>query len=164
MLRVYPWIGIPDEVIKLISNLMELWKTRMEIWTKWEKMTSRWINISCEFLQGDSFLPVGFFISEIPVCQLLQRAGGTEWAHQEAEMSLEYIAYLLMIWWCIKKVMGYSEMTMKLLYRKATIQGHNMEYQNVQRLCLNEVRWSGRKIRSSGRKNENDGLRRKWNL
>ena len=26
MLRVYRWIGIPDEVIKLISNLMELWK------------------------------------------------------------------------------------------------------------------------------------------
>ena len=28
MLRVYRWIGIPDEVIKMISNLMELWKTR----------------------------------------------------------------------------------------------------------------------------------------
>ena len=26
MLRVYRWIGIPDEVIKLISNLMELWR------------------------------------------------------------------------------------------------------------------------------------------
>ena len=26
------WIGIPDEVIKLISSLMELWKTRLEIW------------------------------------------------------------------------------------------------------------------------------------
>ena len=34
MLRVYQWIGIPDEVIKLISNLMELWKTRLEIWSK----------------------------------------------------------------------------------------------------------------------------------
>ena len=31
MLRVYKRIGIPDEVIKLISNLMELWKTRHEI-------------------------------------------------------------------------------------------------------------------------------------
>ena len=26
------WIGIPDEMIKLISSLMELWKTRLEIW------------------------------------------------------------------------------------------------------------------------------------
>ena len=71
MLRVYQWIDVPDEVIKLISNLMELWKTRLEIWSKREKMTSRWINISCGFLQGDSYSPVGFCISEIPVCRLL---------------------------------------------------------------------------------------------
>ena len=54
MLRVYRWIGIPDEVIKMISNLMELWKTRLEIWSKGEKMTSRWIStrrqFSCWFL------------------------------------------------------------------------------------------------------------------
>ena len=41
MLRVYRWVGIPDEVIKLISNLMELWKTRLEICNKGEKMASR---------------------------------------------------------------------------------------------------------------------------
>ena len=76
MLRVYQWIGIPDEVIKLISNLMELWKTRLEIWSKGAKITSRWINISCKFLQEDSYLPVGFCISEIPVCRLLQRSRG----------------------------------------------------------------------------------------
>ena len=74
MLRVYRWIGIPDEVIKLISNLMELWKTRLETWSKGEKITSRWINISCGFLQGDSYSPVGFCISEIPVCRLLQQS------------------------------------------------------------------------------------------
>ena len=33
MLRVYQWVGILDEVIKLISNLMELWNTRLEIWS-----------------------------------------------------------------------------------------------------------------------------------
>ena len=76
MLRVYRWIGIPDEVINLISNLMELWKTRLEIWSKGEKITSRWINISCGFLQGDSYSPVGFCISEIPVCRLLQQSRG----------------------------------------------------------------------------------------
>ena len=31
MLRMYQWVGISDEKIKLISNLMELWKTRLEI-------------------------------------------------------------------------------------------------------------------------------------
>ena len=74
MLRVYKWIGIPDEVIELISNLMELWKTRLEIWSKGEKTTSRWIKISCGFLQGDSCSPVGFCISKIPVCRLLQES------------------------------------------------------------------------------------------
>ena len=67
MLRVYRWIGIPDEVIKLISNLMELWKARLEIWSKGEKITSRWIIILCRFLKGDSYSMVGFCISEIPV-------------------------------------------------------------------------------------------------
>ena len=72
MLRVYHRIGIPKEVITLISQLMEKWKTRLEIWSRGEKLTSRWIDISCGFLQGDSYLPVGFCISEIPVCLLLQ--------------------------------------------------------------------------------------------
>ena len=76
MLRVYQWIGVPDEVIKLISSLMELWKTRLEFWSKGEKMANRWINISCGFLQGDSYSPVGFCISEIPVCRLLQPSMG----------------------------------------------------------------------------------------
>ena len=76
ILRVYQWICVPDEVIKLISNIMELRKTRLEIWRKGEKMKSRWINISCGFLQGDSYSPVGFCISEIPVCRLLQQSRG----------------------------------------------------------------------------------------
>ena len=68
MLRVYRWVDIPDEVIKLISDLMELRKTRLEIWSKGEKMTSRWINIMCGFLQGDSYSALGFCISETPGC------------------------------------------------------------------------------------------------
>ena len=30
----------------------------------------------CGFLQGDSYLPVGFCISEIPVCKLIQEFKG----------------------------------------------------------------------------------------
>ena len=40
MLSVYQWIGIPDERIKLNSNLMDFWKTRLEIWRKVESMTN----------------------------------------------------------------------------------------------------------------------------
>ena len=76
MLRDYHWICIPKEVITLISQLMEEWKTRLEIWSRGEKLTSRWIDISCGFLQGDSYSPVGFCISEILVCLLLQQSKG----------------------------------------------------------------------------------------
>ena len=66
----------PKDVITLISQLMEKWKTRLEIWSRGEKLTSRWIDISCGFLQGDSYSPVGFCISEILVCLLLQQSKG----------------------------------------------------------------------------------------
>ena len=36
--------------------------------------------------------------------------------------------------------MRYSEISMKLLYRQATIQEHATEYQNVERYCLSVVR------------------------
>ena len=39
---------------------------------RWGKCISRWINIMCTFLQGDSYSPVGFCISEISVCKLFQ--------------------------------------------------------------------------------------------
>ena len=76
MIRVYDWIGIPRNVIRLIVELMSKWKTRLEIWNGSEKMTSRWIRILCGFLQGDSYSPVGFCITEIPVCILLQHSRG----------------------------------------------------------------------------------------
>ncbi len=76
MIRVYEWIGIPQKVIKLIEELMGKWKTRLEIWNGGKKMTSRWIQMLCGFLQGDSYSPVGFCITEIPVCILLQHSRG----------------------------------------------------------------------------------------
>ena len=76
MIRVYEWIGIPRNVIRLTEELMSKWKTRLEIWNGSEKVTSRWIRILCGFLQGDSYSPVGFCIIEIPVCILLQHSRG----------------------------------------------------------------------------------------
>ena len=55
---------------------MSKWKTRLEIWNEGEKVTSRWIEIQFGFLQGDSYSPVGFCITEIPVCKLLQQSKG----------------------------------------------------------------------------------------
>ena len=41
MLRVYNWIGIPGHVIRLLSDLMRKWKTRLEIWSDGKKKVSR---------------------------------------------------------------------------------------------------------------------------
>ena len=76
MISVYEWIGIPMSVIELIKELMRKWETRLEIRRDGEKMTSRWIQILCGFLQGDSYSPVGFCISEILVCILLKLSCG----------------------------------------------------------------------------------------
>ena len=128
MLRLYKWIGIPDEVIELISNLMELRKTRFEIWSKGEKMTSRWIKISCGFLQGDSYSPVG--LCKIPVCRLLQesrryRMGppGNRDASRTHSLFVDDL----------KVYQESHEMSMKLLYKQVTILEHVMVYRNVQR-------------------------------
>ena len=76
MIRAYEWIGTPRNVIKLIQELMSKWKTRLEICNGSENMTIRWIRILCGFLQGDSYSPVGFCVSEIPICILLQHSSG----------------------------------------------------------------------------------------
>ena len=41
-----------------------------------KKKASRWIRILCGFLEGDSYSPVGFCITEIPVGILLQHSRG----------------------------------------------------------------------------------------
>ena len=61
---------------------MRKWKTRLEIWKDGEKSISRWINIMCGFLQGDSYSTVGFRISEIAVCKLLQECKGYRMGQQ----------------------------------------------------------------------------------
>ena len=76
MLRVYTWIGIPTNVVTLMRELMRKWKVRLEIWNDGEKKISRWINVLCSFLQGDSYSPVGFCLTETPVCNLLQETKG----------------------------------------------------------------------------------------
>eukprot|EP00112_Aurelia_sp_Birch-Aquarium-sp1_P001776 Seg1193.5 transcript_id=Seg1193.5/GoldUCD/mRNA.D3Y31 product="LINE-1 retrotransposable element ORF2 protein" protein_id=Seg1193.5/GoldUCD/D3Y31 len=76
MIRVYEWIGLHTVVISLLKELMNKWKTRIEIWRNGEKYVSRWIDIKCGSLQGDSYSPVGFCITEIPIAKLLEQSKG----------------------------------------------------------------------------------------
>ena len=41
-----------------------------------EKSITRWIDIMCDFLQGDNYSPVGFYTSEILICKLLLESRG----------------------------------------------------------------------------------------
>ena len=76
MVRVYEWIGIPTTVISLLRELLNKWKTRFVLWKDGEKCVSRWIDIKCGFLQGDSYSNDGFCITEIPIAKLLEQSKG----------------------------------------------------------------------------------------
>ena len=76
MLRVYEWMGIPKSVCKVIEQLMIRWKTRLEVSDQGKKVYSRWIEIKRGFLQGDSYSPVGFCLTEIPIAMLLEETEG----------------------------------------------------------------------------------------
>ena len=76
MLKVYSWMGIPVNVISLLRELMKRWKTRLEIWSNGKKNLSRWIKILCGFLQGDSYYPVSFCLTDVPVCRLIKNTRG----------------------------------------------------------------------------------------
>ena len=75
MLSDYNWIGIPKDVISVLSELMKRWKIRLEVWDGNDKSVNRWVNITCGFLQGDSYSPVGFCLIKIPVCILSETRG-----------------------------------------------------------------------------------------
>ena len=94
MIRVYEWIGIPRSVSRLIKELMKKWKTRLEIWSDGEKMTSRRIQILCGLLQGDTYSPVRFCISEVPVCILLQHSRGYRMGEPGNRIGKKHIACL----------------------------------------------------------------------
>ena len=76
MKRVYRWMGIPEKVLMVLEKVMNGWKTRLEVWDKGEIKVSRWINIKKGFLQGDSYSPVGFCLTEVPITMMLEETDG----------------------------------------------------------------------------------------
>ena len=76
ILRVLDWMKVPVKIRMVIKNIMSRWKTRLEVRKDGDKDISRWITIKRGFLQGDSFSPVGFCLTEIPVSMLIQETEG----------------------------------------------------------------------------------------
>jgi hypothetical protein len=65
-------MGVPEKVVNVLRHLMKGWKTRLEVTDKGETKISRWIKIRKGFLQGDSYSPVGFCLTEIPITMMLE--------------------------------------------------------------------------------------------
>ena len=76
MTRVYHWMGEPERVVNVIIKLMEGWKTKLEVTENEKTLTSGTINIRKGLLQGDSYSPVGFCLTEVQVAMLIEETDG----------------------------------------------------------------------------------------
>ena len=85
MIRVYQWMGVPQTVANVIVKLMEGWKTRLEVTEDGKVLASRKINIRKGFLQGDSYSPVGFCLTEIPISMLIEETDGYTMGQKDKE-------------------------------------------------------------------------------
>ena len=86
MLRVYEWMGIERKVPNVIEEVMQKWKAHLEVRNGNKLLRSQWIDIKKGFLQGDTYSPVGFCCTEIPV-MLLEDSDCYKRAHQVKERS-----------------------------------------------------------------------------
>ena len=110
MLRVYHWIGIPKEVITLISQLMEKWKTRLEIWSRGEKLTSRWLTFPVGSCKETAILQLAFVSQKYRFVCYCNKVKVTGWTRLDVETSAEHIACLLMTLSNTKKIMKHLKM------------------------------------------------------
>ena len=77
MQRVYRWMGIPDKVLKVLKVMMERWRRRFELNDGRNTIiVNGWINIKRGFLQVDSYSPVGFCLTEVPIAMILDETDG----------------------------------------------------------------------------------------
>ena len=85
IIRVYRWMGIQEKVVKVLIKLMKGWKTRLEVTQNGKVKTSRLLNILKGFLQGDSYTPVGFCLTEVPISMLLEETDGYKMGQKDEE-------------------------------------------------------------------------------
>ena len=73
---LFEWMRLDFAVRKVISRMMDGWKTRLDVIENCKSRKSRWIRFNRGFLQGDSFSPVGCCVCEIPILMLLDGLKG----------------------------------------------------------------------------------------
>ena len=74
--RVFTWMGYPSKLINVLKQLMDGWKTKLEVNDGGEIKTSRCIRILKGFLQGDSYSPMGFRLTEVTIAMLMDETEG----------------------------------------------------------------------------------------
>ena len=85
MTRVYHSMVVPEKVVNVIVKLMEGWKTRLELTEDGKVLTNVKINIRKGFLQGDSYSPVGFCLTEVPISMLIEETDGYTMGRRDEE-------------------------------------------------------------------------------
>ena len=78
-------MGIQEKVVKVLIKLMKGWKTRLEVTQNGKVKTSRLLNILKGFLQGDSYAPVRFCLTEVTVSMLLEETDGYKMGQKDEE-------------------------------------------------------------------------------
>ena len=101
-----------------------------------KKSISRWIDIMCGFLQGDSYSPVDHCISEIPLCKLIQESKG----YRMGKPRKRDVKHTHSLFVDDLKVHQENHKTLKVV-NEIIIQVHVTEQLNVLKSSLREGRW-----------------------
>jgi hypothetical protein len=75
-IQCFKMCRINEKVINLVQQLHTIWRTRLELCQDGKIERSPPIKFKCGFFQGDSFSPVGFCVTEIPLGIMLERMPG----------------------------------------------------------------------------------------
>ena len=95
MTTVYQWKGVPEKAINFIVKLMEGCKTRLEVTENRNTLASRKIKIRKGFLRRDSYSPIGFCLTDLPIPVLIEETEGYAMGQRDKEKVKTSAACLL---------------------------------------------------------------------
>ena len=73
---VFKWLKFPVEILNTVRKLRMCCKVKLEVKYVAYLKVSREIKIRKGFLQGDSWSPIGFYLSELPIGIMLADSKG----------------------------------------------------------------------------------------
>ena len=95
MTTVYQWKGVPEKAVNFIVKLMEGCKTRLEVTENRNTLASRKIKIRKGFLRRDSYSPIGYCLTDLPIPVLIEETEGYAMGQRDKEKVKTSAACLL---------------------------------------------------------------------